>query len=38
MRRDLLLDRLTFVKYTHQIVGTGVAAQPVSAELPAIRD
>jgi hypothetical protein len=38
MRRDPFQDRLTFVNDTRQVVGIGLAAQAMSAELPAIRD
>ena len=38
MRRDPFQDRLTFVNDTRQVVGIGLAAQAVSAELPAVRD
>ncbi len=37
MRRDPFQDRLTFVNDTRQVVGIGLAAQAMSAELPAIR-
>jgi len=36
--RDPFQDRLTFVNDTRQVVGIGLAAQVMSAELPAIRD
>lgn len=38
MRRDPFQDRLTFINDTRQVVGIGLAAQAVSAELPAARD
>jgi hypothetical protein len=38
IRRDPFQDRLTFVNDTRQVVGIGLAAQAMSAELPAIRD
>lgn len=38
MRRDPFQDRLTFVNDTRQVAGIGLAAQAMSAELPAIRD
>ena len=38
MRRDPFQDRLTFVNDTRQVVGIGLAAQAMSAELPAVRD
>jgi hypothetical protein len=38
MRRDPFQDRLTFVNDTRQVVGIGLAAQAMSAELPAICD
>ena len=38
MRRDPFQDRLTFVNDIRQVVGLGLAAQAMSAELPALRD
>ena len=38
MRRDPFQDRLTFINDTRQVVGLGLAAQDMSAELPALRD
>lgn len=38
MQRDPFQDRLTFINDTRQVVGIGLAAQAVSAELPEARD
>ncbi|MGH3275787.1 MAG: hypothetical protein ACRDNZ_15855 [Streptosporangiaceae bacterium] len=38
MRRDPFQDRLTFVNDSRQVVGLGLAAHAMSADLPALRD